>query len=78
MKKSVTFEEAMSLLEEKIKLLESGTLSLDESISVYEETVGLIKICNEKIENAEQRIRILTEASDGSITDAPYVKDDED
>lgn len=78
MKKSVTFEEAMSLLEEKIKLLESGTLSLDESISVYEETVGLIKICNEKIENAEQRIRILTEASDGSITDAPYVKYDED
>ena len=42
-----------------------------------EEAVKLVKICNEKLECAERRVRILTETSDGSVTDLPFEGNDE-
>ncbi len=75
--KDINFEEAMAKLEGEVKKLESGNMTLDESISVFEEAVKLIRACNEKLENAERRIRILTESRDGSITDLPFDVDDE-
>lgn len=77
MKKNINFEEAMSSLEEIVKKLESGTLTLDESISEFENAVKLVKICNEKLEAAEQRVRILTEGQDGTVTDKPFDSSDE-
>jgi exodeoxyribonuclease VII small subunit len=77
MKKNINFEEAMSSLEEIVKKLESGTLTLDESISEFENAVKLVKICNEKLEAAEQRVRILTEGQDGTVTDMPFDSSDE-
>ena len=72
MKKNLKFEEAISMLEDIVKKLESGSFSLDESLSAFEEAVELVKFCNQKLENAEQKVRILTEAQDGSITDLPF------
>ena len=37
----------------------------------------LVKICNEKLECAERRVRILTEGADGVITDMPFDSGDE-
>lgn len=68
----ITFEEAMLKLESEVKKLESGSMGLDESIAAYEEAVKLIRVCNQKLDNAEHRVRILVESSDGSITDAPF------
>lgn len=72
MKKNVSFEEALNLLDDIVKKLEGGSLPLEESITAFEEAVKLVKICNDKLETAEQKVRILTEQSDGSITDAPF------
>lgn len=72
MKKTMTFEEAMLSLEDIVKKLESGGLSLDESLSSFEEAVKLVRFCNDKLESAEQRVRILVEGEDGSVTDAPF------
>lgn len=72
MKKNMKFEEAMTSLEDIVKKLESGSLSLDESISAFEDAVRLVKLCNEKLEAAEQRVRILTEGQDGVISDLPF------
>ena len=78
MKKNMKFEEAMLLLEDIVRKLESGSLSLDESLSAFEEAVGLVKLCNEKLEDAEQKVRILTASAGGEITDLPFaVNDDE-
>ena len=52
-------------------------MSLDESIASFEEAVKLVKICNEKLETAERKVAILTEMSDGTVTDLPFVIDDE-
>ena len=71
------FEDAMIKLEGEVKKLESGNMTLEESIASFEEAVKLIGICNGYLDNAERRVRLLTEASDGSITDVPFDLDDE-
>lgn len=76
MNKNIKFEEAIEKLDSIVSKLESGSVSLDESLSLFEEGVGLIKLCNEKLETAEQKVRILTESSDGSVSDAPFINDE--
>ena len=75
--KDMKFEDAMIKLEGEVKKLESGNMTLEESIASFEEAVKLIGICNRHLDNAERRVRLLTEASDGSITDVPFDLDDE-
>ena len=70
--KDMNFEEAMTKLEGEVKKLEGGNMTLDESIAAFEEAVKLIGVCNKQLENAERRVRLLTEASDGTITDVPF------
>ena len=72
MKKTLTFEEAMLSLEDIVRKLENGGLSLDESLSSFEEAVKLVKFCNEKIEAAEHKVKLLVENKDGSVTDVPF------
>ena len=77
MKNDIKFEEALEKLENSVKRLESGNMSLEDSLLEFEEAVKLVKICNEKLELAEQKVRILTEAGDGSVSDAPFDVGDE-
>ena len=76
MSKTVKFEEAIAKLEEAVRLLESGSLTLDGSIEKYEDALKYVKICNEMLQNAEQKVKILTESADGSISDRPFVQDE--
>ena len=76
-KDNMKFEEALELLEKQVKNLESGNMTIDEALASYEDSIKLVKICNDKLEAAENRIRILTEAADGSITDAPFSDSDD-
>lgn len=57
--KNMDFEEAMKKLEEIANELENNELSLEESISKFEEGMELSKQCNEIIEKAEKKITIL-------------------
>ena len=70
------FEDAMQKLEEAVRQLESGKLSLDESILKYEEALKFVQICNETLQKAEQKVKILTDGKDGSITDTPFIQDE--
>ena len=63
-KENLTFESATARLEEIVKLLERGNSSLDESLKLYEEGISLVRFCNESLDNAERKIKILV--SDGS------------
>ena len=76
MSKTIKFEEAISRLEDAVRLLEGGTLTLDESIDKYEEALKYVKICNETLQKAEQKVKILTESTDGSISDHPFIQDE--
>ena len=72
MNKNISFEAAIEKLESEVKRLEAGSMTLDESLAAFEEAVKLVRICNEKLETAERKVRILTEASDGMVSDAPF------
>ncbi len=76
MDKNIKFEEAIEKLDVIVSKLESGSVPLDDSLSLFEEGVALIKLCNEKLDMAEQKVRILTENEDGSVTDAPFINDE--
>ena len=57
--KELNFEELMQKLEAITNKLEKESLSLDESVELFEEGMKISKECNEKLENAEKRITIL-------------------
>lgn len=67
--KSLTFEAALARLEETAKLLESGNVSLDESLSLFEEGISLVKLCNSKLDAAEQKVVKLKLGDDGTVTE---------
>lgn len=74
MQKNLNFEEAIARLEDIVKKLEAGNVSLDESLLEFEEALKLVRLCNEKLESAEQKVRILTEKN-GVIVDLPFDED---
>jgi exodeoxyribonuclease VII small subunit len=59
------FEQAMKRLEAIVEQMESGELSLENLIVRYEEGMKLVKVCQERLASAEQRIEIITRNSAG-------------
>ena len=66
-KTAKSFEEAVGRLEEIVRLLENGTATLDESLKLYEEGIALVRVCNDKLDSAEKKIKVLTLSEDGSV-----------
>jgi exodeoxyribonuclease VII small subunit len=67
----LNFEGAMDRLEKIVEQMESGKLPLEDLIVRYEEGMNLVKICQERLANAEQKIEIIGRNSAGK----PIVKD---
>ena len=55
-KQTMSFEEALSRLDEIVRKLESGDMLLSDSLSLYEEGTGLIKTCSKMLDQAEQKV----------------------
>lgn len=58
--KDMTFEQAMTRLEEIVAILESGSGTLDESMKLFEEGTALTAFCSTSLKQAEQKIITLT------------------
>jgi len=59
MERNIKFETAMAELERVIAGLESDDTPLDEAMKLYEKGISLIRLCNERLDSAEQRIKLL-------------------
>ena len=70
----MTFEAALSRLEEIVRLLDSGGAPLDESLKLFEEGVALVRFCGKKLDNAEQKLKILVKKQDGSYGEQDFNK----
>ncbi|RMI14371.1 MAG: exodeoxyribonuclease VII small subunit [Calditrichaeota bacterium] len=66
------FEQAVSRLEEIARILESGEIPLDESMKLFEEGMELIALCNQKLDEAEKKIQLLSRNADGSLETRPW------
>ena len=66
------FEEAIKRLEDIVESLETGDLSLEDSLGIFEEGVKLIGFCSKKLEEAEQKVTMLIKESDGKYAQQPF------
>jgi len=66
--KQIQFEEAFKRLDEIVTKLESGDLSLEESMTLFEEGITLTETFKTRLEAAEQKIQLLLKDSDGNLT----------
>ncbi|PIE56519.1 MAG: exodeoxyribonuclease VII small subunit [Desulfobulbus propionicus] len=71
-----TFETAISRLESITAELEQGELTLEESLKKFDEGIGLVKFCNDKLEDARGRVELLLKKNDRLTTEPFQEKDD--
>ncbi len=67
-----TFEELYHELEETVRRLEAGDLTLDESLALFERGSDLAERCNVVLDSAELRVRQLATRPDGSMEPEPF------
>ena len=61
------FEVALEELEAVVEQLESGELSLEDSLAAFEKGVGLVKYCNQKLTEVEKKIEVLLKDKEGKL-----------
>lgn len=72
----LTFEQALTALEEIVQQLEGGNVPLDQSITLYERGEALRKHCQARLDDAQARIeRIVTDQSGNATGTAPFDSD---
>lgn len=70
-KNEMTFEQAMSRLEQIVKLLEGGNVPLEDLIKLFDEGTNLVKLCTERLDKAEEKVRLL-QMKDGVLTEGDF------
>jgi len=68
------FEEALEELEKVVERLESGELSLEDSLAAFEEGIRLVKYCNQKLAEVERKIELLVKDKEGRLQLAPLTE----
>jgi exodeoxyribonuclease VII small subunit len=67
-KEEVSFEDAMRRLESIVEMLGEGDLSLEDSLKIFEEGMGLCTFCNKKLDEAEYKVEKLMEKEGGELS----------
>lgn len=69
--KEAKFEDQLKRLEDIVGRMESGDLTLDESLKLYEEGIKLSQGCTKRLEEAQKRIEVLLRSSSGESRAVP-------
>jgi len=67
-----TFETALKQLEEIVREMESGDLSLEQAVKKYETGISRSRYCLDILDETEKKITQLTRCHDGSLTEEPF------
>jgi len=67
---NIELEAAMKRLEKITEEISREGVSLEEALALYEEGVGLVRICNKKLDETERRIKLLQISATGEILEA--------
>ena len=63
---TLSFEEGLARLDQIVATLEKDNVPLDELMKLYEEGVGHLRACNEQLDSAEQKVKMLHISPDGT------------
>jgi exodeoxyribonuclease VII small subunit len=69
---SAKFEDQLETLEDIVTRIDSGDLSLEESIDAFERGVGLVRSLNRKLDEVERRVEVLMRGAGGDLRSTPY------
>jgi exodeoxyribonuclease VII small subunit len=75
-KAPVDFETSLAQLQGLVERLESGELSLEDSLTAFEQGIGLTRDCQSALAQAEQKVQQLLER-DGELEEVPFDTDDQ-
>lgn len=76
-RKSVTFEESMTRLDEIVKALEAGDVPLEESMKLFEEGTKLSASLGKLLDKAEQKVTVMQENMQGELAEQPFAAEEE-
>lgn len=71
-KKKLNFEDSMARLEEIVGLLERGDAPLEQAMALFEEGAKLLRECTRQLDEAEQKVTLLTAGEDGQPEERPF------
>lgn len=69
---NMSFEQSLKRLEEIVAALEKGDVSLNDSMTMFEEGTALIKKCSGMLDEAEQKVVKLKKGPDGKPLELPF------
>ena len=75
-KKKMDFERATARLEEIVSLLERGDAPLEQAMDLFEEGAKLLRACTAQLDQAEQKVALLTAGEDGAPEERPFQGDE--
>lgn len=70
---NIKFEVALEELEQTVKKIESGQLTLDETIEEFTKGVKLYNYCLKLLNEAEGKIKMVVEKEDGKVDEKDYI-----
>jgi exodeoxyribonuclease VII small subunit len=73
----MSFEKALERLEAIVEKLEAEEIGLDASLALFEEGIGLSRICQEKLSEVERRVELVLKDAGGKYAAAPFEEEEE-
>ena len=74
---NLSFEQSLARLEKIVQAMESGNITLDESLALFQEGTALIRSCEKLLDEAELRVTKVTAAKDGTPVEEVFTCDGE-
>lgn len=75
--KNLSFEEAITRLENIVRELESGRIKLDDAVNAYEKAMSLKQLCENKLKAAQLKIEKIEINNDDKVTSSEFVVPEE-
>ncbi len=70
--RNIKFETALSELAKIIVKLENSETPLDEALKLYEKGISLVRVCSDRLDNAEQKIKLIKQKKDGTLVEEDF------
>ena len=76
-KKSQSFEQSITRLDEIVRQLEQGNVPLEDALKLFQEGTALVDTCGKLLDKAEQKVTVMQENMQGELVEQPFVAEEE-